>query len=131
MLHSLRNRLILSHLLPLLIVLPLAGVAFIYVVETKVILPSLSDELMIEAGLIAELAGGETDIWQDQEKLNDLMARLTPQTKARVMFMDPDGKLLASSEPSDQSRLGVILFDDDVIDVQWGKITQHIESMMA
>ena len=39
---SLRNQLILSHMLPLLIIIPLIGAALVYVLETGVFLPSIS-----------------------------------------------------------------------------------------
>ena len=45
MFRTLRARSILSHLLPLLIVLPLIGLALTYVVETQVLLQNLSTEL--------------------------------------------------------------------------------------
>ena len=45
MLRTLRGRLILSHLLPLLVVIPLMGLALVYALETQVLLPGLSREL--------------------------------------------------------------------------------------
>ena len=45
MLNTLRGRFILSHILPLLIVIPLMGIAIIYLVETQFLLPSLLAEL--------------------------------------------------------------------------------------
>ena len=39
MLSTLRNRLILSHILPVLIVIPLAGIALFYLIETQFLLP--------------------------------------------------------------------------------------------
>ncbi|MBE0695648.1 MAG: hypothetical protein IH586_01880, partial [Anaerolineaceae bacterium] len=45
MFKTLRNRLIFSHLLPLLIIIPLVGTSLIYVLENWVYLPSLSNEL--------------------------------------------------------------------------------------
>ena len=45
MLNTLRRRFILSHMLPLLITVPIIGIALIYVLETRVVLPGLADEL--------------------------------------------------------------------------------------
>ncbi len=127
MLRTLRSRLILSHLLPLLIVLPLAGLAFIYVLETRVFLPGFSDELVTEAKLIAELAGEQPGLWQDAEKVDALIFRLSSQTKARLMFLEPDGTLVASSNTSDQNRLGQIITNTDISDVQQGNLTYYID----
>ena len=46
MMRTLRSRLIVSHILPLLLVVPLVGVALIYALETQVLLGSLSEELI-------------------------------------------------------------------------------------
>lgn len=127
MLRSLQNRLILSHLLPLLIIIPLTGIAFIYVLENQVILPDLADSLVVEGEVIAEFTGQQPEIWQDEEALNNLLEPLTTQNNARLMFLGPDGILLASSDPSDESRLGTILMDEDISTTQQGEVTQHIE----
>ena len=127
MLRTLQNRLIISHLLPLLIIIPLTGIAFIYIMETRVILPGLSDELITEGKLIAEFTSKQPELWQDQQDLSDLMSRLKGETSARLMFLDPTGQMLASSDPADEEYLGTVLPDDDIAQVQEGNITTHIE----
>ena len=42
MLNSLRGRFILSHILPLLIVIPLMGIATIYLIEQRILYPPCS-----------------------------------------------------------------------------------------
>ena len=54
MMRTLRSRIIISHILPLLIVLLLVGVALDYVLEIRILLPNLSDELINEAKLTKE-----------------------------------------------------------------------------
>ena len=125
MLRTLRSRLVLSHLLPLLIVLPLAGLAFIYVLETQVFLPGFTDELVTEAKLVAELASDQPDLWRDSEKANSLIARLSSQTKARLMFLEPDGTLIASSDLTDRDRLGQKITTTDLSSVQQGNLVYH------
>jgi signal transduction histidine kinase len=127
MFRTLQNRLILSHLLPLLIIIPLTGIAFIYILETQVVLPDLADSLIVEGSLVAEFTSQQPDLWQTPDDLDPLMNRLKTQIDARIMLLDPDGKILASSDPSDSPRFGTILNDDDIPDVQNGEITQHIE----
>lgn len=127
MLRTLQNRLILSHLLPLLIIIPLTGIAFIYVLETQVILPDLVDSLVVEGQVIAESSGQQPDLWTNEAALNDLLLRLSSKENARIMFLDPEGKLIVSSDPTDVSRQDTLLTDDDIPIVQQGNVTQHIE----
>ncbi len=103
---SLRSRLILSHVLPLLIVLPLIGVALTYLLETQVLLAGLSNELETQARLVAGVARDYPEIWFDPELAKTFMARIAPNLSAKVMFFDTDGVLLASSDPEDEARIG-------------------------
>ncbi len=57
---TLRTRLILSHILPLLIVVLLIGVSLDYVLETRILLTNLAGELTGEAVLGAGLANSKT-----------------------------------------------------------------------
>ena len=57
MLRTLRRQLVLSHILPPLSIIPLLGLALVYVLETQVALPSLAQELQEQARLVLELAG--------------------------------------------------------------------------
>ncbi len=56
MIRTLRSRFILSHILPLLITVPLIGVALIYLLEARILLPTLANELIQQAQLIVDLA---------------------------------------------------------------------------
>jgi len=106
MLNTLRRRFILSHMLPLLITVPIIGIALIYVLETRVVLPGLADELSGQAGLIADLARDQPDVWRDPAHAEAFVARVNSQLTARLMVLDAGGRLLASSDPADASRLG-------------------------
>jgi two-component system sensor histidine kinase BaeS len=106
---TLRGRLILSHLLPLLVVIPLAGVALTYLLETQVLLAGLSTELERQAILIATVASDYPQIWFDQDQAQVFTARIGEQLTAQVALLDAGGMLLASTDPAEQSRLGQLL----------------------
>jgi len=125
MLSSLRSRLILSHMLPLLIIVPLMGIALIYVLETQVLLTSLSNELRGEAVLIAEIARDHADIWRDPAQARAFVARIKLRLTDRVMLVDPGGRLLVSSDPADAGRLGQVLDAPTVADALAGKVSTH------
>jgi len=50
---TLRGRFILSHILPILIVIPLVGLALTYLLESQVLLTDLSNDLSERANVIA------------------------------------------------------------------------------
>jgi len=106
MISSLRRRLILSHVLPLLVIIPLIGIALIYVLETRVLLPNLADELTSEAKLVADIASDQPDIGQDLAKAQIFVQRIGASLDARVMLLGANGSLLASTDPADAQRAG-------------------------
>jgi two-component system sensor histidine kinase BaeS len=106
MLGTLRRRLILSHTLPLLVIIPLVGITLIYVLETNVILPELADQLASEAALIARLTGDEPSFWDDPARAAAFLSDMDPHVDARFMLFDSEGHLLASNDPGDDGRLG-------------------------
>ena len=65
MLNTLRGRFILSHIIPLLIVMPLMGIATIYLIEQQILIPSLLSELKSNALALSRLAARDQEIWQD------------------------------------------------------------------
>jgi two-component system sensor histidine kinase BaeS len=103
---SLRARLILSHVLPLLVVIPLVGITLAYLFETQVLLAGLSDELEREAALVAAVASDYPQIWFDPELAQAFTARIGERLAGQVMLLSADGTLLASTDPADQEQLG-------------------------
>lgn len=127
MLRTLRNRLILSHVLPLVIIIPIMGMLIIYAMETWVLLPSLTKELSAEAGLLAEIASKQPEAWRDPSYAEDILIHSRPYLVARVMWLNPDGRILASSDPTDGDRLGQLLEIPDFSDVRSGDIISQTD----
>jgi two-component system sensor histidine kinase BaeS len=109
MLRTLRRRFILSHVLPLLVVLPLMGIALIYVLETQVLLDSLSRELHGQVGLVTDIASQNPGVWSDPALAQVFVSHISLHLEARVMLLDPEGHLLSSSDPADASRIGQVI----------------------
>ena len=93
--NSLRARLILSHILPVLIVLPLVAVVLVYLLETQVLLADLAEGLSEEALLIAEAVNGQPEIWTDEEMANGFVGRMGVQVDERVLLIKPSGEILS------------------------------------
>jgi hypothetical protein len=85
MINTMRGRLVLSHVLPLLVMVPLMGIALIYVLETRVLLEDLSTDLMGQALLVAEIASGRGDIWTDRARAQELTTLVHSHVEARIV----------------------------------------------
>ncbi|MGD8488450.1 MAG: ATP-binding protein [Anaerolineae bacterium] len=109
MMRTLRGRLILSHILPLLLIIPLVGVALVYVLETQVLLSSLSGELAQYGSFTADMASDYPVIWQDSGEAQQFVRLFSMRSQSHVMLLDGQGVLLASSEPGYQDQLGQAL----------------------
>ncbi len=106
---TLRSRLVLSHTLPMLVLVPLVGVVLIYALETRVLLANASQELTEQAYLVAELASVQDSLWDDSVQAQRFVTHLTPNVATRAMLLDAKGLLVASSDPDDAERLGQVL----------------------
>ncbi len=107
--HKLRTRLILSHILPLLVVLPIIGVVLTYLLETQVLLAGLANELERQALLVAELADNYPLIWSDPFQAQEFTTRVDPYVSAQMTLITADGLLLATTDPQEQPNIGRII----------------------
>ena len=105
-LDSLRNRLILSHIVPLVVMIPLVGVALVYLLETQVLLPQLAAKLVGDARLLNEITRSEYELWGNPYFFQLMLSRVQLDPDVRVMFLTPDGRMLYSSDPADDGWLG-------------------------
>jgi two-component system, OmpR family, sensor histidine kinase BaeS len=105
-LRSLRGRFALSHVLPLLVIIPIMGIALVYVLETQVLLRNMSTDLMSTAALVARLTGNQAGLWNDPAQAQAFVDQAAPDVNARILLLDRDGGLLASSDPTDRANLG-------------------------
>jgi two-component system sensor histidine kinase BaeS len=109
MFDTLRGRFILSHLLPLLIIIPLMGIALVYVVETQVLVPNIVQQLSAQAVLFAEIASDHPEIWNDPHQAEQFLVRISPRSSGRVMLLSNLGRVWASTDAADAPRLGQVL----------------------
>ncbi len=125
---TLRARLILSHILPLLIVVLLIGVVLDYVLETRILLTNIAGELAGEAMLVATLASDNPQIWNDPGQAQAFLDPLAPNLVATAMLVDSEGHLMASTEPADAERLGGVLGETRRLDrVRAGEVEVYTE----
>ena len=121
MIRSLRNRLIISHILPILVIIPVAGLALFYVLESQFLLPSVADNLAQDARYLAELSRAEYQLFGNPVIVSNMLNRVRIDPAIRVMFLNEDGELLFSSDPNETPSLGQVLQTDGVIQAQHGE----------
>jgi signal transduction histidine kinase len=131
MLRTLRRRLILSHVLPLLVIVPIIGLALVYVLESQVVLPSLSDSLAIQARLLADLAAEQPAIWSDPAQAQAFIDHAASHVSSRVMLISSAGRLLASSNPDDAARRDQVLALPDLAQVLLGHVSTDVRRSQA
>ncbi len=127
MFNTLRSRFILSHTLPLLLMIPLVGLALIYFLESQVLLPNLAEELRAQAVLLAEIAGEHADIWADPARAQAFINRYQSNLSARVELLNGHGDLIASSDPADQPRLAQPVAHGGMSEILAGQISVHTD----
>ncbi len=107
--NTLRWRLIISHMLPLLIVIPSMGIVLIYVLEMQVAVPNQTREMVEQAALVAEIVQDTPAVWTDAATAQDLVKRVSRHFDLRLMLLDQNGRLLASNDAADTGRIGQVL----------------------
>lgn len=122
MLRSLRNRLIFSHILPALIIIPLMGAAMVYVLETRLLLPTVYNNLAKEAKLMGEVTRNYPIIWQNRQAAQVLVNSFSPYLNGKVSVVTLDGHLLASSDPAATGITTQMLDLPDLTHVNQGQI---------
>jgi signal transduction histidine kinase len=131
MIRTLRGRLILSHILPLLLVLPMVGIALVYFLETQVLLADLSSDLTKEAALIAEAVKARPDIWRDQDQAQTYISSVSVHVQNRVLLLQPNGNLLAASEdlqqPVSPDKIESVMSGEPSVFVAYGFLDQQVE----
>jgi two-component system sensor histidine kinase BaeS len=118
---SLRNRLIFSHILPVLVIIPLAAIALFYVLESQFLLPSVAENLSQEARYLAELSRAEFQLFGNPVIVSNLLNRVQIDPSIRVMFTDENGRLLFSSNREDSNQLGQVLQAEGLQNAQEGE----------
>lgn len=132
MFRSLRNRLIFSHILPSLVIIPFMGIAMIYLLETRLLLPQIYTNLSDDATLIAEITNTIPEIWQNPITAQIFVKGADPYLGGRLTLLDPYGRVLASSELVDQATPGQIVelpdlhpaVQGEVINLQKGPLAE-------
>lgn len=133
---TLRGRLILSHILPLVVIVPFVSVLLAYLVETQILLTQITEGLTEEAYLIAESLQAQPEILVDGSKAAEYVTQTSRIVMERIILINKEGDVLAVGEvgskvPStiDPNATGVqeALAGQESVQVSYGLLFQNIE----
>ncbi len=93
---SLYSQLVLSHLLPLLIFIPLLGILLAYIVETQIVLQNAVQDLTEEALVLANLAGQQPGVFSDAAQAEFFARTMSAQYAKDVTLYQADGETVTA-----------------------------------
>lgn len=91
---NLRSRLTISHLLPLLVMVPLLSLLLLYLLEVRFELDEATAELAGQGELISRLYEAELAALEDPEQARSIVARLQVQIPGLFYLVDGNGNIL-------------------------------------
>lgn len=106
---NLRGRLLAGHILPVLLLIPLVGLALIYLLETRVFIPALASEMIDQGLLIGRLAVDTPQVWIDPPVAQAFLGSLPFQRPTAVELLSPDDMILAASRTVDSGLIGNVV----------------------
>jgi two-component system, OmpR family, sensor histidine kinase BaeS len=109
---SFRAQLILSHLLPLIVVLPVLGLIFIIIVESQVLLTNVVDDLRRAAVTVAAQATTEPSVWQNDAQAQAFVEKFRADLRREVILLSPDGSGAALPSAANASELPSLTASD-------------------
>jgi two-component system sensor histidine kinase BaeS len=103
---SLRSRFIISHSLPILLVVPLVTLILLYLLETQIILDQMSDDITDKATLIAAAINRNPELMQDVGEAESFIAGIALYGAEQIYLLGPNGQVLASSDEASGQNSG-------------------------
>ena len=91
---NLRSRLAISHLLPLLVIVPLLSLLLYYLLEARYVLEEATAQLAGQGELISRLYQAELSALEDEEQALSLFARLQVQVPVLFHVVDEEGDIV-------------------------------------
>lgn len=95
---TLRGQFTLSHVLPFVLILPLAGLVILYLIEAQIMLGELAADLEERAALIAEAVAHEPEALTDATAARRFVDEVGALTAGQIYLLDADGNLLAAED---------------------------------
>jgi signal transduction histidine kinase len=95
---SLKFQFILSHIIPVIITIPLIAVALSYAMETHYILKDMKKTIEYQANLIKNYSEKNPEIWKDDASANEFIQEIRPRLISGVILFDQAWNMIAISD---------------------------------
>lgn len=125
MISSLRNKLALSHVLPIIVLMPLLSLFLLYSLETF-FTQNLLQQLNNQARLLNDRLERDPQIMAHPATAGTFLDEVAAYTDARVLLLKTDGTILGSSRQEDDVRIGTRLAYPYLTQALSGERTQGI-----
>jgi two-component system, OmpR family, sensor histidine kinase BaeS len=123
---SFRSRLLAGHLLPVVLLAVLAALALIYMLQNRLIVPTLANGMIAQGLLVERLTRDRPQVWTSPAEAQALLDSIDLRPPTRIGLLTPDHILLAASQPDDRPRVGQAvpnLPDSNTLVDPWWAIT--------
>jgi signal transduction histidine kinase len=112
--YSLRIKLAISNVLPILLLMPLLSLYLFYSLETF-FTQKMLQQLTYQANLLLDQVQQQPELLLDGTAVQRFLATVARHTDARVILLSPQGVVVGSTRQEDADRIGT-LYRDGVID---------------
>ncbi|MGB0385890.1 MAG: sensor histidine kinase [Ardenticatenaceae bacterium] len=121
---TLRSRLMVSHVVPLLLIIPLVGLILLYLLETQLLLLTLTSEMKQQANLIVALTADRRRLWDESVEAQEFIDEL--RLPANVRLVNRQHELLAGDtnpeEPATKPGLSQALAGEVYEEVSYNQV---------
>jgi len=104
-----RGRLLIGHILPVLLLVPMVGLGLIYLLETRLILPTLANEMINQGELVERLTQDHPELWTSPSIAQASLDSVELRQPTCIGLLTPDHILLATSRPDEHSLIGKVI----------------------
>ncbi len=122
---SLRAKLVASHILPVLFLMPILTLYLLYFLE-EWFDSSLLQQLAYQAHLLQDRAQSNPSVVENLSTAQNFLAGISGLTDARVVLLSRDATILASTRQEDAARIGTRHPDESIMRALSGQVAQGI-----
>jgi len=125
MMRTLRSKLALSHIIPTVLLLPILSLYLLYTLE-GFFTDQLDQQLAAQSKLLRYVIERNPALIGNQQAASDFLAAVGHLTDSRVLLVDQNATVIASTEKEDVGRIGTRLDYAAVAQALRGEMTQGV-----